>query len=96
MRVLPPIALVLACGVASCAKPDQQVLADCHSEAAQKGKHHGLTNTDLGELTEACMARKGYLLNKNGEACSHDLPSQKANRCYYPDTWWARAYHRFI
>jgi len=88
--------LALAASVAGCGEPEPTILDGCHQEAAEKGRHRGLNTRDLGELSEARMVRKGYVLNRNGEACTHDLPSQKANRCYYPDTWWARAYHRFI
>lgn len=91
-----PFVLFMVCGVTGCSKPDQRVLDNCRLESVQKGEHRGLNAHDLGELTEACMARKGYLLNKTGEACTHELSSQTADRCYYPDTWWARAYHRII
>ena len=93
----PSRAVVWASGfsalfLAGCSPPDQRVLDLCHKSAAIRARGYKLTSTDLGELTEACMAERGYTLKKTGSVCSHDLRSENDRRCYYPDTLPGRLY----
>lgn len=50
---------------------------------------------DLGELTEACMNKRGYILNRDSLRCEHDRNSEAATRCYYRDDFWGRVGHQF-
>lgn len=77
-------ALLLALG--GCSPPDQTLLDACRQSAAARGHGLNLTQSDLGELVEECMSKKGYALRKNRKGCMHDFPSATARRCYYPDT----------
>jgi len=91
------IRLIMAVGaplfLLGCNPPEQKVLANCEVTAANRASGQNLTKTDLGELTEACMASRGFILDKTGRSCAHDLSSQTNRSCYYPDTRWARFYH---
>ena len=81
--------------VAGCSPPDQNVLDLCHKSAVQRAKGYRLTPADLGELAEACMAERGYILKKSGSVCAHNLRSENDRRCYYPDTLLGRLYALF-
>ncbi len=83
------VALLL---VAGCSPPDQHVLDLCHRAVAHRAQGYRLTSADLGELSEACMAERGYILKKTGSVCSHNLRSEDDRRCYYPDTLPGRLY----
>lgn len=76
-----------------CNPPEQKVLSDCHVTATRRASGLGLSQTDVGELLEACMAARGFILDKTGRSCAHDLSSQTNRLCYYPSSWWARVYH---
>lgn len=84
-------ALVALCG---CSPPPRETLKSCQDVAKQRGAGKGLTQDDLGELTEACMSEKGYSLNRDSEQCQHDLISESANRCYYRSDFWGRLGHK--
>lgn len=58
----------------------------------ERAEGQGLTPADIGELTEACMSRRGFGMKKTGSICAHNLTSQVNRRCYYPDTWVRRIY----
>ena len=73
--------------------PSRETLKSCQDIARQRGAGKGLTQNDLGELTEACMVAKGYSLNRDSEQCRHDLISETANRCYYRNDLIGRIAH---
>ena len=76
--------------VTACSPPDQPVLDLCRQSANADGKGHDLTAADLGELTETCMAERGFKLIRAGKRCSHDLESETNRLCYFPDTMLGR------
>lgn len=78
--------------VGGCSPPDQHVLDLCHQSAAHRGQGYKLTSADMGELAEACMSDRGYILKKTGSVCSHNLRSENDRRCYYPNTLPGRLY----
>ena len=90
-----PVLLAIASTLllTGCSPPEQKVVAECQATAANRASGLGLSETDLGELTEACMAARGFILDKTGQRCAHDLSSQTNRVCYYANTWWARFYH---
>ena len=81
--------------MAGCSPPDQHVLDGCHKSATHRAQGYRLTSADLGELAEACMAERGYILKKTGSFCSHNLRSENDRRCYYPNTLPGRVYALF-
>lgn len=91
------IRLIMAIGapllLLGCSPPEQKVLAECQVKATNRARGQNLTKFDLGELTEACMEARGFILDKTGRSCAHDLLSQTDRSCYYTNTWWARFYH---
>ena len=89
------MALLAALPLAGCEPPPQPLLDGCRKVAGQRASDHSLTANDMGELLEACMAERGFLLHKNDESCAHNLDSQSQRRCYYPDTLWGRL-HRMV
>ena len=93
-KPLPYFAVILSLPMVGCEPPAQGVLEDCRKIAEQRASGHGLTATDVGELMEACMSERGYLLHKQDKACSHDLSSQSQRRCYYPKTLWGRIHRK--
>jgi hypothetical protein len=89
---IPAFALVT---LSACSPPPQSTLKECQAIAHQRGQGKGLTQADLGELTEACMADRGYALNRDSEQCRHDLDSETANRCYFRNDFIGRIGHQF-
>ena len=75
-----------------CSPPDRNLLDACRQSAAARGHDLNLTKSDLGELVEECMSKRGYALRKNHKGCMHDFPSATARRCYYPDTTLGHLY----
>jgi hypothetical protein len=49
-------------------------------------KDRGLTEANVGEVTEARMVNRVYQLKKTGSCCLHSLHSQNTGFCYFPDT----------
>ena len=94
-KLFPSVALITVLPLAGCEPPQRTLLEDCRKTAQQRASGHGLTANDVGELLEACMAERGFLLHKQDEACAHDLDSQSQRRCYYPNTFWGRM-HRIV
>ena len=92
----PIIVLITTLPLAGCDPPSQTLLEDCRKVANERAIGHSLTADDLGELTEACMAERGFLLHKQDRACSHTLTSQSQRRCYFPNTVLGRIHRRFI
>ena len=92
------VALV-GCSIAllasGCSPPREGVVSECRAIAAQRGAGKNLSQDDLGELTEACMATKGFTLNRDSEECSHNRTSEIARRCYYPSTIVGNLTHAF-
>ena len=85
-------ALVALCG---CSPPPQETLKSCQDVAKQRGAGKGLTKDDLGELTEACMSDKGFVLNRDSEQCQHDLASETDYQCYFPNNFLGRLGHQW-
>ena len=56
--------------------PDKGVVEVCRNTAVHEALGHQLSDLDLGELVEECMASKGFELNENGKGCSSDLDSR--------------------
>ena len=81
--------------LAGCEPPQQSVMDSCHKMASVRASGKNLTPRDVGELVEACMAERGYLLHKTDESCAHDLSSQSQRRCYYSNSLWGR-FHRAV
>lgn len=75
-----------------CGPPNEYALRACRIQALERSEGRGLTQADIGELTEACMSKSGFLLKRTGSKCSHDLTSQSNRLCYFPDNAFARAY----
>jgi hypothetical protein len=71
---------------AGCSPPDTHVIAQCKEIAASKGRGHSLISSDIGELIEACMLDKGFVLDETSAHCSDDLPTATNPRCYRPNT----------
>ncbi len=90
MRVLLGATALLL--VAGCSPPDERTLSLCRKSSAERAEGSQLAPADIGELTEACMAKKGYSLEKAGRSCAHDLSSQSNRRCYFPDTTLGHLY----
>jgi hypothetical protein len=81
--------------LSGCSPPHEATLKECRVAAAQRGAGKNLSPEDLGELTEACMAAKGFLLNRDSKQCGHNRASETAGRCYYPNTIFGRVAHAF-
>lgn len=76
--------MVVALVVASCSPPpDKRVIEVCRNTAVREALGHQLSNSDIGELVEECMASKGFELNENGKVCSSDLATATRPTCYY-------------
>jgi hypothetical protein len=69
-----------------CAPPDQRVLDVCRDTAAVEARGHDLISSDIGELIEACMLSKGYVLEEATKRCGENLQTATDRRCYYRDT----------
>lgn len=95
-KFLRCIVAAASLALAGCEPPPQIVLEDCRKVALQRASGHGLTPADVGELMEACMAQRGFLLHKQDKACSHDLNSQSQRRCYYPNSFWGRMHRTLV
>jgi hypothetical protein len=72
--------------LAGCSPPDSHVIAVCKEIAAAKAKGHALISSDIGELIEACMLSKGFVLDETSARCSDDMATATNPQCYRPDT----------
>jgi hypothetical protein len=71
---------------AACAPPDNRVIAACKVIAATKAQGHALISSDIGELIEACMLSKGFVLDETSPRCSDDMATAANPQCYRPNT----------
>jgi hypothetical protein len=77
------LALLLLAG---CGPTDPRIIAQCKAAATAQAKGHLVDISDIGELTEACMMKKGFVVRETGKGCSDDISGPLNPRCYYPDT----------
>jgi hypothetical protein len=77
-----------------CSPPDQKLVESCRQTAAVRGRGYHLTPSDLSELVEECMSKKGYSLRENSQSCTDNLATAVDRRCYYPDTMLGHFYER--
>lgn len=94
MRMIRYLTALTLLPLGACEPPQQSLLDNCRTTAAQRAEGHQLSPSDVGELVEACMEKRGYLLHKTDASCAHDLSSQSQSRCYYPNTFLGRFHRR--
>jgi hypothetical protein len=78
----------------ACSPPPAATLQECRLVAVQRSVGKSLSQDDLGELTEECMASKGFLLNREGDQCGHNRSSETTRQCYYQSTMFGKLGHR--
>jgi hypothetical protein len=71
---------------AGCSPPDTQIIAEGNEIAATKARGHALISSDIGELTEACMLSKGFVLDETSTRCSDDMATATNPQCYRRNT----------
>ena len=89
-------AILVTTALIACVPPKRQTIALCQSTAISQGRGHSLDAADVGELTEACMLNKGYVLKENGGLCTDDVATAVNPNCYYPDTILGRLGAQFF
>lgn len=85
----------IALSLAGCSPPPRSVLKTCQADAVQKAVGRDMNADDLGELTEACMNKRGYDLNRDSQNCQHNRDSEGVAKCYYRNSFWGRVGHQF-
>jgi hypothetical protein len=80
---------VLLC-LPACSPPPQRLIEECRETAIHEGFGHQLNSDDIGELTEVCMASKGFALREIGKRCTADMPTAISPECYYRDNLFGR------
>lgn len=80
----------------ACAPPDPHEVSLCRATAQKEGRGHALISSDTGELVEACMLAKGYLVKEGNRECSDDISGPMKAECYYPNTPTGRLWARLV
>jgi hypothetical protein len=75
MRLCHRAILMLALPVSlpACSPPPQRLIEECRQTAIRESVDHQLNSDDIGELTETCMASKGFELRETGKRCTEDM-----------------------
>lgn len=68
------------------AHPDPQVIKLCHASAVTRARGFPVDASDIGELVEACMLNRGYILRETGPRCGPDYGSAVDPKCYHRNT----------
>lgn len=76
--------------LAGCSRPAQHEVDVCKQIAIREGVGHQLNDDDVGELTEACMASKGFTLREAGKRCPDNQMTATKPGCYYRDNFLGR------
>ncbi len=74
----------------ACSPPPRRQIQECQQVAMHAGVGHQLNSDDIGELTEACMASKGFGLRETGKHCTEDMATAVNPDCYYRDNLFGR------
>ncbi len=85
----PAAVAVLLC-LMGCSRPGQREVEACRQTAIREAVGHQLNGDDVGELTEACMASKGFSLRETGKYCPDNLTTAVNPGCYYRDNFLGR------
>ncbi len=85
-----PAAVVALLFLAGCSRPAQHEVDACKQTAIREGAGHQLNDDDVGELTEACMAAKGFALRETGKRCPDNVATATNPGCYYRDNFLGR------
>jgi hypothetical protein len=80
----------------ACAPPDPRAVSECRASAQKEGRGHALISSDIGELVEACMLAKGYLVKEGKKECSDDISGPMKAECYYPNTLTGRLWASLV